>query len=113
MAQTNELKELIRIADAVEGGDGNSSLSWDAIGDGTISTTAADILDADPSRKAVLLHNSSSETLVVSFGSTASATSGLYRIEAGQTLIEKESFVTERLSAIALSGTVNYSLRMA
>lgn len=88
-------------------------LTWGAIANGSVSNTASDILLADGSRRAILLHNLSTDPIYISFGSDASLASAMYKIGGGLTLIEKESFVTERLSAIAASGTVSYSLRVA
>lgn len=111
---TTELKELIAIRQALESGNGessNSDLSWGAIASGTATTTAVDILPADSSRKGLIIHVVSAGTLLLNFGASASSVSRIYVLNEGDTLIEKESFVVERLNAIAASGTVDYTMR--
>lgn len=88
-------------------------LIWSAIASGTANTTAADILPADSNRKGLIIHVFSAGTLLLNFGADASVASRMYVLNEGDTLIEKESFVSERLSAIAVSGTVNYTVRVA
>lgn len=80
--------------------------------DSTIGTSAADIASANSNRKVIYLHNNSStNTLIVNFGEDASSASAIYRVIPEQTLIEKDSIIKLRISAIASSGTVAYTYR--
>lgn len=76
----------------------------------TATITSGDIAPANSDRSLIYLHNhSDTNTLIVNFGATASATSAIYRVQPEQTLIEKGAIVQLRISAVASTGTINYS----
>lgn len=94
------------------GNDNESNvITWGTIVNGTVSTTATDILVADVNRKAVLICNlSDTDKIYLNLGTTASLTSAIAIIQPNQTL-SLSGGVDVSISAIASVGTINYSVR--
>ncbi len=90
---------------------GSSSGSPKTPTDGTVTTTVADILLADPDRTGFLIANhSTSAKLKINAGADASATSAILTIAPEQTINFENVLAQQRISAIVTSGTASYTI---
>jgi len=69
-----------------------------------VTQTASDALSSDSDRKFILMQNIGSNDVWYSFGTTAVATTGGFKMGAGDVLLLDCSVVTSRLSVICTSG---------
>ena len=105
------LNRLDTVSSSVSGGTGSTtSLVWTTPTQGTIGTTANDILLADTNRKAIALKPNGK--IWLNIDATASSSFSLFELNAGDTLY-LDSGVTQRISAIAELPGTTYTLRVA
>ncbi len=110
--ESEVLKRLDTVSSSVSGGGGTTTtaINWATPTQGTIGTTAADILSADTNRKALLFKPNGKTWLNI--GADASSSFSLFELNPGDTLY-LDTGVTQRISAIAESANTTYTLRVA
>ena len=98
--QTNELKELIAIREALGGSSGGAGTPQTPV-NGTVTTTPNFIAYGNENRTAVFIHNHGTVAIKINFGAPASSVSAIYLIPPGMTLVEETILASMGISAIA------------
>lgn len=110
--QTNELKELIAIREALGGSSGSTGTPQTPV-NGTVTTTASFIAYGNENRTAIFIHNHGEVAIKVNFNAVAGLKSAIYQIPPGLTLVEDTILASSGVSAIAEgfgAETANYTL---
>ena len=109
--QTNDLKLLQRIAEAVESssGAGPAATQPQTPVNGTVAGRAEDIVTANPNRTAIFIHNHGESSLKLNFGADVALNSAIYQVDPGMTLVEDTVLATLRISALATPGTTEFT----